>query len=35
MSRAIQAVVLIRLDARLDEWVPVADLASHLACISR
>lgn len=28
---ALRACVLLRLQARKGEWVPVADLASHLA----
>lgn len=30
MSHALRACLLIRLDARIPEWVPVDDLASHL-----
>lgn len=29
-SHAITALILIRLDARVDEWVGVAELASHI-----
>lgn len=30
-SRSITALILLRLDARVDEWVSVAELASHMA----
>lgn len=30
MSYALSACVLIRLDARMGQWVPVGDLADHL-----
>jgi len=32
MSHVLTACVLVRLDARMGTWVPVADLASHFAC---
>lgn len=32
MSTVLTACVLVRLDARMGTWVPVADLASHFAC---
>jgi hypothetical protein len=32
MSIVLTACVLVRLDARMGTWVPVADLASHFAC---
>ncbi|MBE2242456.1 MAG: hypothetical protein IAE86_06860 [Burkholderiaceae bacterium] len=31
MSQAITALLLLRLEARRGEWVPVADLGAHLA----
>lgn len=31
-SFGVAAIILLRLDARPGEWVPVADLAQHLCC---
>lgn len=31
-SFGVAAIILLRLDARPAEWVPVADLAQHLGC---
>lgn len=31
LSHSVTALILIRLDARVDEWVGVAELASHMA----